>query len=128
MCVCVYLSQSVGVQRSGAMGVTEAVLPAAGAPDGRVLRPPQRVVSAHRHGDGGRGATAALGAVQGRGQALAPPQQQLPGAEVTRHRRGAPLHHASVAVAVAVVGAAERAAEQTVGSLPPVAVDGKNKL
>lgn len=118
VCVCVYLCQLVGVKSSGPVGVAEPVLPAARASDGRVLGPSQRVVPAHRHGDGGGGAPAALGAVEGRGQALAPPQQQLPGAEVARHRRRAPLHHA--AVAVAVVGAAEVPAEQTVGSLPPV--------
>lgn len=103
------------------MRVSEAVLPAAGAADGRVLGPPQRVVPAHRHGDGGGRAAAALGAVEGRSQALASAQQQLPGAEVTRHRWRAPLHHA--AVAVVVVGAAERAAEQAVGPLPPVTAE-----
>lgn len=91
------------------MGVAEAMLPAARAPDGRVLGPSQRIVAAHRHGHGGGGAAAALGAVQGRGQALAPSQQQLPGTEVTRHRGRAPLHHP--AVPVVVVGAAEGAAE-----------------
>lgn len=110
MQVSAYLCQCVGVQRSGPMRVTEAVLPAARAPDGRVLRPPQRVMSAHRHGHGGR-AAAALWAVEGRSQALPPPQQQLPGTEVTRHRWGAPLHQPPVAVAVAVVGATEGAAE-----------------
>ncbi len=109
--MCVYLCQRVGVQRSGAMGVTEAVLPAARAPDGRVLWPPQRIMSAHRHGHGGSWAAAALRAVKGRGQALTPSQQQLPGTEVTRHRRGASLHHPPVPVAVAVVRAAEGAAE-----------------
>lgn len=125
--MCVYLSQRVGVHGSGAVGVTEAVLPAAGAADGRVLRPPQRVVPAHRHGYGGRRASAALRAVEGRSHSLAPPQQQVPGAEVTRHRGRAPLHHRPVPVAVEVVGAAEGATEQTVGPLPPVTVNRKYK-
>ena len=82
---------------------------------------------AHRHGHRGSRAAPALWAVKRRSQTLTPPQQQLPGAEVTRHRRGAALHHASVPVAMAVVGAAERATEQTFSSLPPVAVDRKYK-
>lgn len=107
----VYLCQRVGVQGPGPVGVAETMLPTAGAPDGRVFWSPQRIVSAHRHGDGSGRATAALRAVQGRGQALTPSQQQLPGTEVTRHRRRAPLHHPAVPVAVTVVGAAEGAAE-----------------
>lgn len=103
-----YLCQRIRVKSSGSMGVSEAVLPAVGASNGRVLRPPQRVVSADRHGHR-CGAAAALWAVQGRSQALTPPQQQLPGAEVTRHRWRAALHHA--AVPVIVVRAAEGAAE-----------------
>lgn len=98
------------------------MLPAAGAPNGRVLRLPKRVVSAHRHGHGG-GAAPALWAVEGRGHALTPAQQQVSGAEVTRHWGGAPLHHPPVAVVI--VGAAERAAEQTVSSLPSVTVGGE---
>lgn len=96
------------------------MLPAAGAPNGRVFRLPERIVSAHRHGHCGRAAPA-LWAVEGRGHALTPSQQQLSGAEVTCHRGRTPLHHPAV-----VVGAAERAAEQTVGSLPPMTVDGKS--
>lgn len=106
-----YLCQRVGVQRSGSMGVAESMLTAAGAPDGRVFRPPQRIMAAHRHGHGGGRAAAALRAVERRGQTLTPSQQQLPGTEVTRHRWRASLHHPPVPVAVAVVRAAEGAAE-----------------
>ena len=123
MCVLVYLCQCVGVQRSGSMGVTESMLPAARASDGRVLWPPQRIMAAHRHGHRGGRAAAALRAVERRGQALTPAQQQLPGTEMTRHWWRTSLHHAPVTVAMAVIRAAEGAAEQTVGSLPPVAVD-----
>lgn len=121
----VYLSQCVRVQGPGAVGVTKAMLPTAGAPDGRIFWSPQRIVSAHRHGDGGSRATTALRAIQGWGQALTPSQQQLPGTEVTRHRWRATLHHPAVTVAVTVVGAAEGAAKQTIGPLPPVAVNRK---
>lgn len=90
------------------MGVTEAMLPAARASDGRVLCPPQRIVSTYCHGHSGGGAAAALGAVEGWGQALTPSEEELSGTEVTRHRRRASLHHSPIPV---VVRAAEGTAE-----------------
>lgn len=117
-----YLCQHVGVQRSGAMRVTEAVLPAARTADGRVFWPSQRIVPAHSHRNCSGGAAPALGTVQGRGQDLTPSQQQLPGTEVSRHWRRASLHHPAVPMAVGVIGASQGAAEQAVSSLPPVAV------
>lgn len=120
-----YLSQRVGVHHPGAMGFAKAMLPAAGSANGRVLRPPQGVVPTHGHGDRSRRAAAALWAVEGRGQTLTSSQQQVSGAEVTRHWWRTALHHAPVAMAVAVVRAAEGAAEQTFGALPSVAVNRK---
>ena len=79
-------------------------------------------MSTDRHGDGSR-ASAALWAVEGRGQALTSPQQQLSRTEVTRHWWGASLHHPSVSMIV--VRAAEGAAEQISSSLPPVTVISK---
>lgn len=65
VCACerVYLCQRVWVQGSG----TEAVLPAAGAPDGRVFRPTQQIVAAHGNRYRGSGTATTLGAVERRG-------------------------------------------------------------
>lgn len=108
---CVYLCQCIRVHPSGSVRVAKAVLPAARASYGRVLRPPQRIMSAHRHGHGGGRTAAALRAIEGRSHALPSSKQQLPGTEVTRNGWGTPLHDAPVTVAVTVVRAAEGAAE-----------------
>lgn len=118
----VYLRQGICVHRSGPKGFAEYMLSAARAPDGCVLWPPQRVMAAHCHGYSSR-ATAALWAVKGWGHALTPPQQQIPRTEVTRHWRRTSLHQPPVAMVV--VGAAKRTAEETIGSLPPVTVNRK---
>lgn len=103
-----YLCQHVRVQPSGSMGVTEAMLPAARASDGRILCPSQRIMSTYCHGHSGGGAASALRAVKGWGQALTPSKEELSGTEVTRHWRRAPFHHPPIPI---VIRAAEGAAE-----------------